>query len=248
MLVSIIMPVFNSALYIKSAIDSVVSQTYKNWELVIVDDCSTDDSVNVIREISMREPRVKLVHLQANKGAAGARNAGISRSKGRFIAFLDSDDRWHKDKLEKQVNYMVENSIVFSHTGFDRVSEKTKLKMSTYIPPAELTYRQMLRSNKIGCLTAMFDTDYFGKVEMPNIRKRQDYAMWLKLLRQANVVYGLQEVLATYSVRDDSISSNKQSLIKYNYAVFRKCEGLSPHKSLYYLLVNILARVSRGRS
>lgn len=248
MSVSIIMPMFNSGRFIERAIQSVTEQTYDDWELLVVDDCSSDDSVDVVKRLVASERRITVTSLKANGGAAVARNAGIEASSGRYIAFLDSDDRWEPLKLEKQVNFMEERNIAFSHTGFKRVDWASGDTLSHYLPPDRLTYDDMLYSNQVGCLTAMFDTKYLGRLAMPDIRKRQDYAMWLKLLREVDAVYGLNEILASYTVRDESISSNKFSLLKYNYSVFRDCEGFSPTTSLYYLLANTLRRIKRGRS
>lgn len=248
MSVSIIMPMFNSGQFIKDAIQSITKQTYSDWELLVVDDCSKDDSANIVKELISDEPRVRLISLNSNGGAAVARNAGIRASTGRYIAFLDSDDRWDQNKLEKQVKFMEERKVAFSHTGFRRVDSQTGLVLSEYLPAEELTYKDMLYANQVGCLAAMFDTKYTGRIEMPNIRKRQDYAMWLKIIREVGSVHGVQEILASYTVRNDSISSNKFSLLKYNYSVFRDCEGFSLPMSLYYLLANTFARIKRGRS
>lgn len=248
MSVSIIMPMFNSGQFIEGTINSVRDQTYDNWELLIVDDCSKDDSVEVASRLASDDHRIKVISLNSNGGAAVARNEGIKASSGRFIAFLDSDDRWDSEKLAKQVKFMKERELAFSHTGFRRVDSTTGKKLSEYVPPARLTYKDMLYSNQVGCLTAMFDTQQVGRIEMPSIRKRQDYAMWLKILRKVGSVYALEEVLASYTVRTNSISSNKISLLKYNYSVFRDCEKLSWPASLYYLLANTFMRIKRGRS
>lgn len=248
MSVSVIMPMFNSGPFIENAIRSVCEQTYDDWELLVVDDCSSDNSVEVVRSLAVDEHRITVISLKSNGGAAVARNEGIKASSGRYIAFLDSDDRWEPRKLEKQVEFMGERDIAFSHTGFKRVDLTTGAMLSEYIPPEYLTYKDMLYSNQVGCLTAMFDTKQVGRIAMPDIRKRQDYAMWLKILREVGSVYGLNEVLASYTVRNDSISSNKISLLKYNYSVFRDCEGFSVPASLYYLLANTLIRIKRGRS
>jgi len=239
---------FNSGEFIDNAIRSVSEQTYDDWELLVVDDCSSDNSVEVVKQLAADEQRIKVISLSSNGGAAVARNEGIKASSGRYIAFLDSDDQWEPPKLEKQVKFMEERDIAFSHTGFKRVDLITGATLSEYIPPDRLTYKDMLYSNQVGCLTAMFDTRQVGRIAMPDIRKRQDYAMWLKILREVGSVYGMNEVLASYTVRNDSISSNKIPLLKYNYSVFRDCEGFSFPAALYYLLTNTLTRIKRGRS
>ena len=227
MSVSIIMPMFNSGQFIKNAIRTVCLQTYEDWELIVVDDCSTDNSADVVKKLAESESRIKIVSLNKNGGPAIARNAGIEVSSGRYIAFLDSDDQWASLKLEKQVKFMQEQNIAFSHTGYKRVDSTSGKVLSQYIPPQHLSYKDMLYSNKIGCLTAMFDSSLIGRLTMPDIRKRQDYAMWLKILREVDFVYGIDEVLASYTVRNDSISSDKLALLKYNYSVFRNIEKFS---------------------
>lgn len=247
-LVSIIMPLFNSEAYVARSIESVIRQVYSEWELIIIDDHSQDNSLRIVRELEANDQRIKVLALQKNCGAAVSRNEGIRASSGRYVTFLDSDDKWDSHKLEKQIRFMEAHNLAFSHTGYRRIQSETGGVLSEYIPQEKLTYKDMLYSNHVGCLTAMFDTEQVGRITMPDIRKRQDYAMWLKILRQVGTVHGLQEVLASYTVRDDSISSNKISLLKYNYSVFRDCEGFSRTASLFYLLANILTRIKRGRS
>lgn len=246
--VSVIMPTFNSEHYISDTIESVRNQTHTDWELWVIDDCSKDDTVATVTEIAKNDPRIKIIQLESNGGAAVARSAGIKKSTGRYIAFLDSDDKWDIHKLEKQIGFMEAHNVAFSHTGYRRIQAGTGASLSEYIPSRRLTYKDMLYSNHVGCLTAMFDTEKVGRITMPDIRKRQDYAMWLKILRQVESVHGLQEVLASYTVRDDSISSNKVSLLRYNYSVFRDCEGFSRTASLFYLFANVFTRIQRGRS
>ncbi|EOG9044919.1 glycosyltransferase family 2 protein [Acinetobacter baumannii] len=232
-LVSIITPSFNSAEYISKTIQSVLLQTYDDWEMIIVDDCSTDNSVNIINDFVSIDSRIKLIQLQKNSGAAVARNTGIQYAQGRFIAFLDSDDSWNDRKLEKQVHFMLANDYAFTYTAYHKVNELDENIGNMYIPN-KVNYHQLLKTCIIGCLTAMYDVHKLGKVEFPLIRKRQDFALWLKILKQESFAYGLQEDLASYTVRSDSISANKFKAAQYNWQLYRHIEKLPLLKSCYY--------------
>ncbi|GAA0714323.1 glycosyltransferase family 2 protein [Aquimarina litoralis] len=232
--VTIITPSYNSAEYISETIDSVIKQTYENWEMLIVDDCSKDDSVAIINDYCLLDNRVRLIQLEKNGGAAVARNRAIKEAQGRFLAFLDSDDQWHPKKLEKQVGMMVNKNIPFTFTSYQLVSEEGELGRIIK-SKAEVSYRNAIMSNPIGCLTVVIDIDFFGKVYMPLIKKRQDLGLWLKLLRKTNAI-GIDENLALYRVRKDSISSNKFKLVKYHWILYREHEKTSFLKSIYYVL------------
>ena len=207
-LVSIITPSYNSALLIVPTIKSVISQSVGNWEMIIVDDCSSDNSVEVIQSFVERDPRIKLIQLSENSGAAVARNTAIEAAQGRYIAFLDSDDAWLPNKLEKQIAFMQENNYPFTYAAYDKVNESDEVFGHVGVP-SKVAYSDLLKSCSIGCLTAIYDTEYFGKVYMPLIRKRQDLGLWLKLLKKTKYAYGLNETLGLYKVRSDSISANK---------------------------------------
>lgn len=233
MSISIITPSYNSAGFILNTIRSVIDQTVSNWELIIVDDCSTDNSIEVIEGFVDKDPRIKLIQLTENSGAAVARNKGIEAAKGRYIAFLDSDDVWSPDKLEKQLAFMQANDYPFTFAAYDKVDEAGKVFGHVGVPD-KVTYSDLLKSCSIGCLTAMYDTEFFGKVYMPLIRKRQDLGLWLKLLKKTKYAYGLNETLGFYKVRKDSISANKKSAALYQWRIYRDIEHLSLIKSFYY--------------
>src|SRR5690554_4163648 len=232
-LVSIISPSYNSSSYITNTIDSVLSQTNNNWEMLIIDDCSTDNSVEVIQSFIDKDPRIKLIQLTENSGAAVARNKGIEAAKGRYIAFLDSDDAWSPDKLEKQLAFMQANDYPFTFAAYDKVNEAGKVFGHVGVPD-KVTYSDLLKSCSIGCLTAMYDTQFFGKVYMPLIRKRQDLGLWLKLLKKTKYAYGLNETLGFYKVRKDSISANKKIAALFTWRLYRDIEKLSLPKASYY--------------
>ncbi|MGY5393441.1 glycosyltransferase family 2 protein [Acinetobacter sp. NigerLNRRAM0016] len=246
MRVSIITPSYNSAEFIEKTINSVLLQTYTNWEMLIIDDCSTDDSIGLIQSYIDKDARIKLIQLQKNSGAAVARNKGIQNAQGRFIAFLDSDDSWCYDKLEKQVHFMLENGYAFTYTAYHKVNELGENIGNMYIPD-KVNYHQLLKTCIIGCLTAMYDVHKLGKMDFPLIRKRQDFALWLKILRYEPFAYGLQEDLASYTVRSDSISANKFKAAQYNWYLYRKIENLSLFLSSYYFLHYAVRGVLRNK-
>lgn len=233
MSISIITPSYNSSGFISNTIGSVIDQAVSNWELIIVDDCSTDNSVEVIQGFVDKDPRIKLIQLTENSGAAVARNKGIEAAKGRYIAFLDSDDAWSPDKLEKQLAFMQANDYPFTFAAYDKVDEAGKVFGHVGVPD-KVTYSDLLKSCSIGCLTAMYDTEFFGKVYMPLIRKRQDLGLWLKLLKKTKYAYGLNETLGFYKVRKDSISANKKSAALFTWRLYRDIEKLSLPKASYY--------------
>jgi len=244
-LVSIITPSYKSERFIFKTIDSVLSQTYKNWEMIIVDDVSPDKSNEIIEKYIKQDSRIKLIKLEKNNGPALARNRAIKEANGRYIAFLDADDLWMPEKLEKQLAFMQEKDCALSYTAYETMSEDGRKLNTTINPPKELTYKELLKSNRIGCLTAMYDTEKLGKVYMPLIKKRQDYGLWLRILRGIDIAYGMDEVLATYRVMSNSVSSNKIDLLRYNYSLFREHEKFSVVKSLYYLIWNIYIKVAK---
>ena len=245
-LVSIITPLYNSAHYIRKTIDSIINQTYHNWELLVIDDCSSDNSVEIVEKFSKLDSRIKLIKLDNNSGAAVARNRGIQEAKGRFIAFLDSDDTWISDKLEKQIKFMLTNDYAFTYTVYHKVNEHGEY-LSTVNIPERISYNELLKTCVIGCLTAMYDTETLGKITFPLIRKRQDFALWLKILKKVPFAYGLDEDLASYTVRNDSISANKFKAAQYNWYLYRKIENLSLIQSLYYFSHYMIKGIIRAK-
>ncbi len=241
-LVTIVTPVYNAAQFLEAHLASVQAQTHQHWEHILVDDCSTDASAAIIKEAQNVDTRVKYVRLQKNSGAGIARNKAIELAEGRFIAFLDSDDLWHPEKLAKQLAFMLDNRYAFTFTNYDMVDELGNKGGKEMIAKSELSYKKALYKNPIGCLTVMYDVEYFGKQYMPSIRKRQDYALWLKLLKKTNG-YGLKECLASYRMGNDSISANKLDLIKYEWRIYREVEGLSWLKSSFYLFSAIILKL-----
>ena len=242
-LVSIITPNFNSEKFISETIISVQKQTYTNWEMIIVDDFSTDNSINIINSFIKKDNRIKLYKFSKNVGAAVVRNKAITLSKGKFIAFLDSDDLWLPKKLELQLKFMIKNNYSLTYTSYEVINEEGNTKLKTILCKTKLNYKMMLSSNKIGCLTAMYNTELIGKVLMPEIRKRQDYGLWLKILKTENYAYGYNKVLAQYRDRSTSMSNNKIEMLKWNWNLYKNTEKLSYFKSTFYTLLNIIHKL-----
>lgn len=232
-LVSIITPCYNSADFIRETIDSILAQTYPNWELLITDDCSTDNTVEIVEQYISKDPRIKLFHMDKNSGAGVCRNKSIEAASGRYIAFCDSDDCWFPEKLEKQLAFMQKQNCALSYSSYMETNEKGVVK-GIVVCRSHETLKTMTHIDGIGCLTAIYDTKKVGKVFMPTIRKRQDWGLWLKVLMIDDSAYGLKEPLAWYRVRCNSISRNKFALVKYNVNVYRIILEFSIIKSIFY--------------
>jgi teichuronic acid biosynthesis glycosyltransferase TuaG len=226
-LVSVITPSYNAEKFIEHTIRSVQNQTHQNWEMLIVDDCSSDATIDIITKIANEDPRVKLTRLETNSGAAVARNTAIEKATGKYIAFLDSDDYWKPEKLEKQLEFMEQNDYVFSYTNYEIVKEDGSPTDMEIKVPTSLTYHDLLKNTIIGCLAVMINIEKIGKYKMPNIRTRQDFALWLSILKDGYTAYGLKSSLSCYRKVEGSISSNKYKAAKKTWAVYRNIEKLS---------------------
>lgn len=235
-LVSVITPTYNSANFILDSIESVKNQSFKNWELIIVDDCSTDNTVSIIKEQVRGDSRISIIENDINSGAAKSRNKAIDISKGKYIAFLDSDDLWFTDKLTKQVHFMEEHQIAFSFSSYEIIDENGNNLNKVINVPDKITYNQLLKNTIIGCLTVMLDVSKIGKVSMPDIRARQDTAMWLKILKTGVVAYGIGEPLARYRKVNNSVSSNKYKMVYKTWRMYRDIEKLNIIKATYFFL------------
>lgn len=236
-LVSIITPSYNSASYIAETIEGILAQTYPFWELLITDDCSTDNSVEIIEEYTRKDPRIKLQKLEKNGGAGVCRNKSIEAARGRYIAFCDSDDVWMPQKLEKQLAFMEKKKCALTYSSYMLMSEEGCEK-GIAVCRSKLNYHQLKRNNEIGCLTAMYDTEKVGKMYMSSIQKRQDWGLWLEILAKCKVAYGIKEPLAYYRIRSGSISNNKFALVKHNINMYRTILKFSALKAyLFFLFV-----------
>lgn len=234
-LVSIIMPAYNCGQFIKESIDSVESQTYTNWELLIVDDCSTDNTADIVD--LYKDKRIHCIRNSQNLGAASSREKAIKMSQGRYIAFLDADDKWLPNKLEKQIMFMMQNNIALSYTPY-YVLHPTKGTI-IHTCPKTLTYYQLTKWNRIGCLTVIYDRILVGEVVIPKIQKRNDYALWLTILRKGIIAYCYSEPLAYYRSHNGLTKGNKFSFIKYHYILFNEVLGYSKFLALIMTIRNI---------
>ncbi|WP_046743503.1 glycosyltransferase family 2 protein [Kordia zhangzhouensis] len=235
-LVSIITPTYNSAHFVSDTINSVIAQTYSHWELILVDDASSDTTVEILKKYATLDNRIKVHVLETNLGAAIARNTAIKKASGKYIAFLDADDLWKPEKLSKQIAFMQEKKVAISFSSYELMDEAGNSLQKIIKALPKVDYTKMLKSNYIGNLTGIYDAEKLGKVYMPNIRKRQDWALWLQLTQKVPFAYSIPEALAIYRVRQNSISSNKLNLLKYNYAIYRKALNFGTFKSIIYLI------------
>jgi len=236
-LVSIITPLYNSEKYISDCIKSVLSQSYEYWEMIIVDDCSEDNSTDIVKSFS--DDRIRLVKLNENSGAGIARNKAIELSNGAYIAFLDADDIWHHHKLEKQINFMEKEDIPFSFTSHYIFSSDINNPKSYTEALNRVNYNKMLKNNYIACLTVVYNAEILGKTYMPKYRKRQDWGLWLKLLKKTDYAISIKEPLAYYRIGNNSLSNNKVKLLRSNFQFYNSHLGFSFIRSIY-LMINFI--------
>ncbi len=228
------MPTYNCEKFIEQSIKTVLNQTLTDWELQIVDDCSTDHTYEVVKPYVEKYSQIHYICLSQNSGPAVARTEAIKRAKGKYIAFLDSDDLWKPDKLERQVQFMEKTGTLFTCTAYAQMDEQGDLFDTVCLPPLKTDYRKMLRlSNPIGNLTVMYNQEVLGKYEVPCIQKRNDFALWLRILKNVPYCVGMQDVLAVYRVRKNSVSSNKLKQAKYHWQLYYDIEKLGFLHSLY---------------
>ena len=225
---SVVMPMFNCSSTVLRSAQSVLNQTFQDIELLLVDDCSTDDTLKIAAVLTDEDSRVRLLSTDTNSGAGVARNVGIDQSRGRFIAFIDSDDEWLAAKLEKQISFMLTSGAAISHTSYERVHTSGNGRSVTVHAPAYVDSKGLRFTNPIGMSTAVVDSVAVGSFHVPDIRLRQDYALWISLAKDGFTVYGIDEVLVRYNVRGDSLSSNKRRALSYTYRVYREVAGLGP--------------------
>ncbi|MEW4922393.1 glycosyltransferase family 2 protein [Algibacter sp. 2305UL17-15] len=236
--VSIITATYNSGCFIAETIQSVLNQSHTNWELLIIDDASTDNTFQIVNAFSKANSKIKVFQNTVNEGAAITRNKGVKAAEGDYIAFLDADDLWKPNKLEKQLDFMMKHNCDVSFSSYDLMDEEGKPLNKTVKALPKLSYRKFLKCNYIGNLTGMYNAKHLGKIYAPNLRKRQDWLLWLNAVKKSSTpALGMDDALAVYRVRKNSISSNKFNLLKYNYLVFKKGLGFSTLKSVYYLSV-----------
>ena len=230
------MPCFNAKRTISCAIGSVLDQTYSNWELLVIDDGSVDSSSEIVSDFSTEDSRIKLIRMSKNGGPALARNKGIESASGKFIAFLDSDDIWFPQKLEKQVKFAKENNASLVYSSYLTMNESGEDVGCFKIPKEKIMYRDLLKTCVIGNLTALYNTEALGKVFMEDVG-HEDYTLWLKILKKTPYAYGLLEPLAKYRVSSHSISSNKLRSARWQWIIYRNVEKLSFWESCYFFSI-----------
>ncbi len=231
-LVSVIVPNYNGKLFLERCIESVLAQSYTNWELIICDDCSTDNSIELISQYAdsrIKEP----IRLEANQGAAVARNLCIERAKGEYISFLDNDDYWLPEKLERQIDFMKKEGHLFTYTDYFLFKNDRKKRISS---KRYVKYPTLLRNNYILTSTVIYNAKQLGKIYMANIRKRQDWSLFINIIRKSGVAYNLPVPLAAYRRHSDSLSSNKLDLLGYNFNFYHQVLGFSKLKSAVYMI------------
>lgn len=256
--VSVVMPAYNAEAFIADAIESVCGQTYPNWHLIVVDDCSTDETVRVAHERAERDPRIKIVRSPVNGGTSAARNLGLSHAVGRYVAFLDADDIWAAEKLDKQIAFMAQRKAGFSFTAYQKFNSAGLGGVITASP--SVSWRDMLKGNRIGCSTVMLDAQAFAQIRFPTgpgrrdhhpvwrslldaerrmdlVEQggREDYALWLSLLRNGGLAHGLDQPLVRYRVHEASKSARKLRAVAAQWVVYRDVEKIPRMRAAWYL-------------
>lgn len=220
-LVTVIMPVYNAERYMQQSIESIIAQTYQNWELLIVDDGSTDSSVQIMQKYCSRDRRIQMIPSTGNEGVASARNKGIQTAKGEYIAFLDSDDLWKAEKLEIQIHYMQEHNCGFVYSAYDVIDEKNVYQKTITPYWDKVSYKKLLNTNIIACCTAVIKSEYIKDNLMPQL-KHEDYATWLNILKNHQLIAEcVPGILASYRLVKGSVSSNKIKTIGWNWRIYR---------------------------
>lgn len=234
-LVSIITPVYNKEKYVEETIQSVQAQTYENWELIIVDDCSSDHSAEIIKEYADQDKRIFYYKNENNSGAAESRNRAIALAKGDYIAFLDSDDLWNPEKLEKQMEFMQKRQCAFCYSACNVIDIHGTPTGKVRHVPEKVDYKTLLKGNSIPCLTVVLERERFQDIRMKKMG-HEDYILWLDLLQQCGTAYGITEALGSYREYDNSLSSNKLTAAKWMWNIYRKHLKIGVLKSLWYFV------------
>lgn len=247
-LISIVLPTYNSSKYISITIESILSQDYLDWELIITDDCSTDNTLSILEEFALKDRRIKIYKLKVNSGAAAARNNSLKYCNSKFICFIDSDDSWNYNKLTYQLNFMKKTSSPISFTSYKLINEMGEDLNRIIKTKKRVNYSSYLKNTIIGMSTSMVNTSITGPILFKNIRTRQDTYLWITLLRRGFIAYGIEKSLASYRVRNDSISSNKIKAAKQVWRLYYDFEDLGFIKSSYYFCFYIFNAIKKRLS
>lgn len=236
-LVSVIMPAFNSERFIEASIQSVREQTYSNWELLIIDDASADRTLAIIKDFASEDKRIKIISNEENLGAGVSRNNGIGQAKGQYISFLDADDLWKPHKLQTQLEFMRKNEVSVCFSSYELITENGEKRREVVQALPFVTYQKLLKSNYIGNLTGIYNAAELGKIYGPEIRKRQDWGLWLAAVKRAEIAKSIKEPLAIYRLRKKSVSGNKFEMLRYNFNIYHQVLGFGFFKSLRCMLM-----------
>lgn len=236
-MVSIVTPMYNAEKYVRQTLDSVIKQTYPNWEMLIVDDGSKDNSFAIVSEYCKQDKRIKLIR-QKNAGSAAARNNALRHVQGQYVSFLDSDDVWDECFLEKQLEFMQGHGAALVYASYRRINENGSEILKPFIVPTKVDYTGLLKTCSISCLTALYDRDIVGDVFFNEALKslRDDFVFWLTILKKIDYAYGNPEVLAAYRVFSSSTTGNKKKVIMPQFRVYYKVEKLGIIRSIYYFM------------
>ncbi len=241
------MPCYNAGLYISEAIESVINQTYSDWELIIVDDCSSDNSAQIINQYVSDDARIKLFSTSQNSGMVSIpRNIGIEKAQGDYIAFLDADDIWLPQKLDKQVRLAQKNNAVLVYSFYEKINIASVRNCRIVKSPEKINYQKLLISNIIGCSTAMYNAKELGKIYFSDAG-HEDYIMWLNILKRGYIAYGVPEVLVLYRAGQSSVSSKKMLTVRWVWRIYREYEKLSIPQSIFYFLTHNLKGMIKYR-
>ena len=234
-LISVVIPVYNAEIFLNESLQSVIAQTYQDWELLVIDDCSTDNSASIIKQYVEQDSRIRYFKTDRPSGSPTLpRNIGIENARGRYIAFLDSDDAWLPDKLERQMAMFEKHAdMAICFSNYEKMAENGERNDRIIKAPERVTYKQLLLGNVIGCLTAVYDTEKVGKMYFPN-HSHEDYILWLSILKKGYMARNTGTVEALYRVREHSVSSNKLKTLSWQWDIYRHVEGISLLKSAYY--------------
>lgn len=232
-LVSIITPLYNAEKYIGETIESVLNQSYKNWEMLIIDDSSKDNSLKIAKKYEVTDKRIKVIKNEKNLGVTKTRNKGITLAKGKFIAFLDADDLWKSEKLKKQIFQMEKEDAIISHSSYDKINEDGSYR-GTITAPKIVRYVDSLKGNIMGCLTVVYNQEKIGKKYFRELEMSEDHVLWLDILKNQGSSLGIEESLSKYRVLGESRSSNKINAIKFQWKINREIEKLNLFESYYY--------------
>lgn len=246
-LVSVIMPAYNCEKFIKDAISSVLAQSYKNIELIVIDDGSKDTTVNIIEQLSQQDSRIRFLKNDKNLGVSETRNKGISLATGEWVAFLDSDDIWENNKLEKQFNKVSSTGAEFLFTGVSYINENGEPYSGKFEVPSNVSYKTLLRQNVITCSSVLIKKKFFNTIKMEKDEMHEDYAVWLRVLKTGVIAYGINEPLLIYRISPNSKSGNKLKTIKMTYKVFRFI-GINQISSVYYMTSHIIRSLKKYRN